>query len=404
MLGCKSVMLDKNQKLLLRLPILLLSCLLFQIQAVYSAPIALEDRVMDQVTAGNTNEGGGVVVGKSSEAIANRISGLDLNSEAQKNATGLNIINSAESAVANVVNIWDGSGVTATKENSDTNSELRINQVNNITQEQLRSATISGYVRSQADYTETLNRSGSVAYASNIVDHHSVTNILEETHESTIFTNAGVNTHFEFKLGEKIEFSGHLGLGIAAAGHTDITFKGGSADIGLALDGTITTAGNNKPLTAEGGLVLVTQVELPDMRLIIDGVGCGVAIGSCNADSISFETINTKTDNSTLDRIENHQSGQSSYSEVQASVYRSPFELKSARAEYIVIDDSTIELNSDVTLELSESAQKDAKGMNIVNAIGSTVANGTNLTRTRSFEGSRSKLVLNQFNTVHHGN
>ncbi len=395
---------DKNQKLLLSIPILLLSSLLLQVQAVYSTPIVLEDRVMDQVTAGNTNEGGGVVVGQSSEAIANSISELNLNGEAQQNTTGLNIVNSAASAVANVVNIWDGSGVTATKENSDTNSEVKINQLNNITQEQLRTAMIFGYLRSEADHTETLNRSGNVSYASNIIDYHGVTNILEKTHESTTFSNAGVNTHFNFKLGDKIDFSGHLGLGAAVAGYSDITFEGGSADIAVALDGKISSAGDGKPLTADGGLVLVTQVKLPDMRLIINGVGCGVAIGSCNANSVFFETTNTKTDNSTLDIIENHQSGQSSYSEVQTNIYRSPFELKNARAEYIVIDDSTLDLNSDVTLELSDSAQKDAKGMNIVNAIGSNVANGTNITRTKSFEGSRSKLVLNQFNTVHHGN
>ncbi len=111
----------------------------------------------------------------------------------------------------------------------------------------------------------------------------------------------------------------------------------------------------------------------------------------------------TKTDNSTLDIIENHQSGQSSFSEVATKISRSPFELESAKAEYIVIDASSLELDSEVWLELSDSAQKDIKGMNIVNAIGSNVANGTNISRTARFEGYRSKLILNQFNTVHHG-
>ncbi len=41
--------------------------------------------------------------------------------------------------------------------------------------------------------------------------------------------------------------------------------------------------------------------------------------------------------------------------------------------------------------------------MNVVNAIGSTVANATNVSRTTRFEGLWSTLVLNQSNTVHHG-
>ena len=395
-------MTNKREKILLSATALLLSGLLFCPQTVHSAPVALDDRAMDEVTAGNTTEGGGVVVGNSSEAVVNRTTGLDLNGEAQQNANGLNIVNSTESAVANVVNIWDGSGVTATKEDSDTNSEVKINQVNNITQEQVRSATVSGYVRSEADHAETLHRSGSAGYSTKVVDHHDVTNISEETREIITISNGKVNTLIEFDIDDKILFSGHLGIGMAAAGYTDIDFKGGSADIAAVLDGNVTASGNGS-LVADGKLALVTRMVLPSFNLVINGVGCGVAMGSCEANSFSAETTDTYTDNSTLDIVENHQFGQGSFSEVQTSVYRSPFELKSARAEYIIIDDSTLELNSDVTLELSDSAQKDIKGMNIVNAVGSNVANSTNVSRTTRFEGRKATLVLNQFNTVNHG-
>ena len=163
---------------------------------------------------------------------------------------------------------------------------------------------------------------------------------------------------------------------------------GGSTDIAAVLSGDVTAAGNGS-LDANGGLVLVARVVLPSINIIIDGAGCAVAMGSCNASSFSRKTTNTYTDNSTLDIIENHQAGQNSYSEVQTSVYRSPFELKSARAEYIVIDDSALEPNSDVTLELSDSTQKDAKGMNIVNSFGSTMQIGKNASRTRSINASR---------------
>jgi len=409
--GYKAAMTYSNLKKLLSTLLLLLCSLLLMVRPAYTAPVVLEDKVMDQITAGNTNEGGGVVVGQSSKAIANRTSGLALGGEAQQNATGLNIVNSTESAVANVANIWDGNGVSATKEGSDTNSEVKINQVNNITQEQLRSATVSGYIRSEADHTEILNRSGSVSYSSKIVDHHDVTSISDTSHTLITGSYGNVNTLIEFNIDDDISFSGNLGVGMAATGHTDINFEGGSAEIAAAIGqkndssnkAKITSAGDGKSLVAEGLLTLVTRVELPSMDIVIDGAGCAVALGSCDASSTTYEYTDSYSDNSTLDIIENHQSGQSAYSEVQTSIHRSPFELKNARAEYIVIDNSTLELNSDIMLELSDSAQKDTKGMNIVNAIGSNVANSTNISRTRNFEGSRSKLVLNQFNTVQHG-
>ncbi len=416
-----------RKQILLLSTTLLLSGLLLGVPQAYSEPVALNDRTMDEVTAGEATGGaavsGGVVVGQTSEAVANRTAGLVLNDEAQQNANGLNIVNSTESAVANVVNVWDGSGVVATEEENGTNAEVKINQINNITQEQVRSATLSEYVRSEADHRESLNRSGSAGYSSKFIDYHSAASHIEETRTTTIDSNGKVNTLFSFQFGDSVDFSGHLGLGIAAAGYTDIEFTGGSTDIGMgaSLKGqkvaSVTAyAGEGRlfydedtksyyrtNFQATGNLAFATRVELPTVKLVMNGAGCGVAMGSCNASSKVVETMETNTDNHTLDIFEVHLSGYSSFSEVETSTYRSPFELKNARAEYIVVDDSTLELNSDVTLELSDSAQRDAKGMNIVNAIGSNVANGTNVSRTTRFEGRKATLVLNQFNTVNHG-
>jgi hypothetical protein len=357
---------------------------------------------MDQVTAGNAQEGGGVIIGNSSDAVDNRTRRLDLSGEAQQNAKGFNIVNSAESAVANTANIWDGTAVTITIEDGNAKPGLEVNQTNQVTQEQIRSATLSGYSRSEAEQTEILNRSGSISHTSKIVNSNDTTDLFEETRISTTTSSAEINTLLKFNLGSKINFEGNLGQGVAGAGHTDMTFDGGSADIAAVAEGDVTVAGDGS-LVADGKLVLVTRVVLPKFTLVMDGVGCGVVMGSCNADSTSTEITHTKTDNSTLDIIEDHQTGQSSYSEVQTSIHRSPFELKSARAEYIVIDNSSLELDSDVTLELSESAQKEIEGMNIVNAIGSNVANSLNVSRTERFKSRRSTLVLNQLNIVHHG-
>lgn len=415
-------MANRKQKTFLGAALILCGFLL-NTHPAHSAPVALNDSDMDQVMAGNAADGGGVVVGNSSKAVFNLRAGLDLNGEAQQGAKGLNIVNSTESAVANSINIWDGSGAAAAREGSNTDSVLEINQANTISQQQLRSATLSGYLRSEADQTNILNRSGSESSTSKVADIHRVTNRTEETVKTLSSSSSMVDTGINFSLGDQFSFEGNLGQGLAVSGHADVTLGGGSADIAAALGGGISagasigdqngdlkvgdlnlgTTGVTAGVKVTAGLSLLTRLVLPTMSIKIDGTGCGVVLGSCNASSTFDETVTTKTDNSTLDIVENFLSGQSSYTEETTTIYRSPFELGSARAEYIVVDNSSLELDSNVTLELSDAAQKEIKGMNIVNAIGSNVANATNISRTARFEGAGSKMVLNQFNTVRHG-
>jgi hypothetical protein len=121
-------MTSRKQKILLSAT-LLLGGLLLGAQIADSAPVSLNDHAMDEVTAGNTAEGGGVVVGNSSKAVISRTDGINLSGEAQRGAKGLNIVNSTESAVANTTNIWEGGGVTAAGEGHNTDSEVVINKV-----------------------------------------------------------------------------------------------------------------------------------------------------------------------------------------------------------------------------------------------------------------------------------
>ena len=169
----------KRPKVFLSAALLLLSGLLLDAQPAHSEPVVLEDSVMDRVTAGETTEGGGFVVGNSSEIVSNRTTGLDLSGEAQQGAKGLNIVNSAESAVANTVNIWDGSAVTITVEDGDTKPVLEVNQINQIIQEQKHSATMSGYLRTEADQTEALNRFVSESSTSDVVNSNITTALFE---------------------------------------------------------------------------------------------------------------------------------------------------------------------------------------------------------------------------------
>lgn len=396
---------------------LLMCSLLLMIQPAYSAPVLLEDNVMEQVTAGNTHEGGGVIVAKSSSNITNSKSGINLNSEVQQGAKGLNLVNATGSAVANTVNIWAGNVVSINVEDSDIKPTLEVNQINQVTQEQIHTATMSGYLRSDADTTDVNNKFVSESYFSKLTNIHDVVDRSKEIIYTETTSDSNVDTKLILDLNDNLYIEGHLGQGVASSGYVKATYEGGSAEFALGVNASIeasagigvngilgTSATLNASASAEAGLSLITNIELPTMELELSGAGCGVILGSCDASGSSKELVIISTDNSTREVVENHQSGQSVFSEEHVQVYRSPFELKSAKAEYIIVDDSSLELLSDVTLELSDSAQKNIEGMNIVNAINSNVANSTNVSRASEFRSHRSTLVLNQFNIVHHGN
>ena len=218
----------KRPIILLSVTVLLVGGLLLGARSAHAEPVALNDRSMDQVTAGNAEEGGGAVVGNSSDAVDNRTRRLGLSGEAQQGAQGFNIVNSAESAVANTANIWDGTAVTIIIEDGDEKPVLEVNQTNQVTQKQVRSATMSGYSRSEAETAEVLSRSGSEGYMHKAVNSNDTTDLFEETRFSTTTSSAKINTRLKFNLSDKIDFEGNLGQGVAGAGHTDITLDGGS--------------------------------------------------------------------------------------------------------------------------------------------------------------------------------
>lgn len=414
--GHKAAMTYTNKNNFLRTPLLLLCSVLLMLRPAYAAPVELEDQIMDQVTAGNTNDGGGVVVAKSSDAIAKSTTGINLSGEVQEKAKGLNLVNSTGSAVANTVNIWAGNVISIELDNNDIKPILEVNQINQVTQNQLSTANLTGYLRSEADQTEVNNKFNSENYLLKLTNIKNVVNRSKEIIYTETATNSNVDTKLILDLSDNLYIEGHLGQGIASSGYVNATFDGGSAEFafgvnakieasaGIDIDGILDTSATlHAKASAEAGLSLVTTIELPKMEIELSGSGCGVILGSCEASGSSKEVSIISTDNSTLDVVENHQSGQNIFSEEYRQSYRSPFELKSARAEYIIVDDSSLELISDVTLELTDSAQKEIEGMNIVNAINSNVANSTNVSRASEFKSQRSTLVLNQFNIVNHG-
>jgi hypothetical protein len=313
----------------------------------------LADSQLDGITAGTDEVGdsggsGGAIVGNSSNATI-KTSGEVVLEGAQEDARALNLVNAAESGIANGVNVWDGRLESQTAE-----TRLNVDQENFIVQRQARSASVPEYVRPEAN--------------------------IDESFESTrdVTTNGSVSTVTEV-LGQSIQG----GQGISGSGSLDLELTGGSIEIS-----------NNVHVEVEGGADIdllgglfsgsadtsatfdTTQTltwVLPELSFHAEGSVCAVAMGSCEAEG---------TDSSTS-------SG--------TRIVRSPFALYGAQAEHIVVDDSTLVAESNYTVLLADGAQAGARAMNLVNAAGSVVANAVNVSRTPTVGPV---LNLNQVNTI----
>jgi hypothetical protein len=140
---------------------------------------------------------------------------------------------------------------------------------------------------------------------------------------------------------------------------------------------------------------------LPELTLEVNGSGCAVAMGSCDAEGTADLSTSEILDQSVMDTEVSSSVGNSEFTESVTETYRSPFEVTNAQAEYIVVDDSSLTVDTSFTLSLSGSAQSSVQAMNVVNAAGSAVADGINIARTSGL-GSEGAMSLQQTNVISH--
>ena len=185
---------------------------------------------------------------------------------------------------------------------------------------------------------------------------------------------------------------------LAIAGQLDASIDGGEAHIGIAVGGAViahpdvmTPTTGGEPVDSFGGMdvgdaesdfTLYGRLILPEITLEINGSGCGVAMGSCDASGTADLTSAETIDKSVMDTEVSSSVGESQFTEVLTETYRSPFSFSNAQAEYIVVDDSSLTVDTVFNLTLAGSAQSNVRAMNVVNATGSAVADGINIART----------------------
>lgn len=402
---------------------------LMTLSSVNAQPISLDDSTLDKVTAGtdatDTAGSGGAIVGNSSDATINQIGGVDLDGEVQSGAKALNLVNSVESTVANGINIWD---INSQAPSAD-DGQMQVEQSNMINQEQRRSASMPNYSRPEANTFAQVDHSGSETHDDSldrnntVVDIHDLTSDAHNTSSSSVTTTiaGGGQTNATATGGlpasPEASVDTNVGKGLAIAGQLDATIDGGEVQIGIAVGGAvisqpdvITATTSGTPSESYGGMQvgdensdfsLFGRLVLPELTLEINGSGCGVAMGSCDAsgtaDLASTETI----DQSVMDTEISSSVGNSEFTESINETYRSPFELSNAQAEYIVVDESSLTVETSFNLKLAGSAQSNVQAMNVVNAVGSAVADGVNIARTGNLTNGGA-MALSQTNVITH--
>lgn len=340
------------------LPFLIVSTSLVVSPMVLAGPVQLTDQQLDRVAAGTTDynaghavqSSGGAIVGNSSSADIATSGTVAVDDGVQQGARAANLVNSAESGVANGVNVWDGN-----MDRQPADTQLGVEQSNAIAQDQSRTASMPKYIRSEAN-----------------IDH-TRTETNETTHTGSVDTAQKI-------LGQELQG----GMGVSIAGQLDADLTGGSIDLSNQISGSFSgtvdgSGGLFGNIKTSGSTTVEASTDqhlvwvLPDLVLSVKGAGCYVEIGSCDS-SGSYKNTVSETTNT-----------------------HSPFTLENAKAEYIVVDGSTLNASNSYSVALSGAAQSDVRAVNLVNAAGSVVANAANISRTPTVAPN---LSLNQVNTI----
>jgi hypothetical protein len=364
---------------------------LFLCAGIAIAGTPLSDTALDRVTAGGADQSlqgsGGAIVGNNSDAKLVLTGTLELGGEAQSGAMGLNVVNSSESTVANGVNVWDGK--LPDNATPGTDGAFKVRQENEVHQEQRRVALLPSYERTGANKSSSWTEDSTHSSSTTSSIANEARNI-ETTASTRHLTSSGEVDTQSTILGQEIKG----GQGIAGAGDLGIDFEGGS----VVFDANA-HAGDPATNSLDGHLRL--ELTLPAFSVNFNGAGCAVEIGSCNATGTLEETSNTASDHTVTSSSDSTEDTSSTFVGGGTKDVRSPFELSDAQAEYIVVDDSTLDVESNYGITLSGSAQSDLRALNAVNAAGSAVANAVNISRTPSLTAT-SSLSLVQSNVIHH--
>ena len=380
----------------------------------------LETSDLDMVTAAGHDydkspaPNGGAIIGNGSSAILNSTGEVIIGDGSQVDAQALNMVNASESTVANGVNIFNGN---ATEAASFDSLSYNVEQLNSVTQDQRRLSSLPGYDRG-ANIDSTFMESGTS-------EHTSSTSVFDEVidlERSFVLDEATTDGNFDRSSAPtlRIEVEGAIqvgrerllepGMGDGGIFSVDVTqydveFNAPSAasSVGVVFNGEVGYTKEAAVLEFDTEILDIT-ITTPRIDFNFDAMGCVAVNGSCTIDGSRTESTDMISDHSTLYTLDESSSDSSTSSSSGSESIQAAFELRDAQAEYIVVDESTIDVTATYIVNLSGGAQSGLRAMNVVNAAGSAVANGVNVAVMKAgvLESSSPVLNLSQTNIINH--
>jgi hypothetical protein len=387
-------------------------------EAGKSGPRVLTATQLDQITAGtagrtSSDDAGGTVVANGSSAEVTLGASVDLGDTSGQEARALNLGNAAGSVVSNAVNIWDGRLLEQTAATG-----LEVEQSNLVRQDGARAANIRDYARDSSLNETSSSTSNSTSAGSSTL----VTDTMVDTRQTVgggglSLGGSSGNSDGDGGTGGGEQTGGNslavpeadvqVGKGLALGGTADISI--GSADLSVGINAGASLSNSTRNLTVldtgqisvagasaqgpkatndftndfelKGDVSVTFDLATPEIDFSVAGSGCFVMVGACAAnanESSAWDDTASATSDATSQR-------------------RGALEVDSISAEYVVLDESSLTLDSQNTVSLSGAAQQGAQGLNILNAAGSLVSNAVNISRTPTVGPT---LGLSQQNVV----
>jgi hypothetical protein len=333
---------------------------------------------------------GGVIVANESKVTMTGSTSVTLDGAAQTGARAVSLVNSADALVGNGINIWDGNINEAS-----ISSSISMDQRNEVAQAQvLTAARLTNYHRD----SETLR---DVQTAASTKALSPETNPLyPEAHPKYIRGEVELDIPGVVELTRTgqvpttiiptSKVPGGKMTAVGFAGDALVEYDGGSVDLDFGIenhaesntlatvDGKVSAffgiasakghSSYSENLTVDQSTLLEVDVDMPDLRIEVEGAACYANGGSCEARVLERELGAVQID--------------------------------SAEAEFIAVDRSSVNSSVNNGVALGGSAQTGARALALVNAAGGLVANGINVSSARSAALSVKALSQAQTNTL----
>jgi hypothetical protein len=248
---------------------------------------------------------------------------------------------------------------------------------------------------SSSDYSESgsANSTSSTAIYDQVTDLESSLILDEVSTIGSVVSADAPTLHIDATITDPI--SGNQVL----MGTVDFNYPagGGGDKIGGVINGEFNVALLAGEISIDVEPLLITLV-LPSLTVDVIAMGCMTFNGDCEIDGKNIEKTEEIRDQSTLYTLDESSSSDETWENSGSESVQAAFELQDAQAEYIVVDDSTINVDAAYLVALSGGAQSGLRAMNVVNAAGSAVANAINVSVTAGGDIHS----LSQLNTISH--